>query len=67
MTNNNDTDLNIYDQLKQVTKCIDSLKDVYENIPSDDRYASVFSLVGEKLELEFDVLSRLVLLSHKLE
>lgn len=46
-------ELKVYDQLMQVRKCIDALKDVSENIPEDGKYASVLSIITERLDLEF--------------
>ena len=65
MTKCNDTEIKVYDQLRKVQKCIDALKDVYLNIPEEDRYACVLSVVGEKLEQEFDVLMPVVLRNLK--
>lgn len=61
MTKCNDTEIKVYDQLRKVQKCIDALKDVYLNIPEEDRYACVLSVVGEKLEQEFNVLMPMTL------
>ena len=69
MTKENDTDIvikdetNCYNQLLRVRLCIDALKDVYENIPEDDRYSSVLIVVGERLEVEFQKLSVIALSS----
>lgn len=63
MTSCNDTETTLYNQLRNVQKCIDALKDVYLNIPEEDRYACVLSLVGERLELEFNALMPLALRS----
>ena len=65
MTNCNDTEINVYHQLRKVQKCIEALKDVYLNIPEDDRYASVLSIVGDSLEQEFNSLMPIVLTSSK--
>ena len=54
MTDRNDTQRTLYNQLRSVEKCIDALKDVYLNIPEEDRYACVLSLIGERLETEFN-------------
>lgn len=56
MTNRNNTETTLYNQLRTVQKCINALKDVYENIPEEDRYSSVLAVVGERLELEFNTL-----------
>jgi hypothetical protein len=56
MTNCNDTETTLYNQLRSVQKCIDALKDVYENIPDEDRYSCVLAIVGERLEVEFNTL-----------
>jgi hypothetical protein len=61
MTNCNDTETTLYNQLRNVQKCIDALKDVYLNIPEEDRYACIFSIVGERLESEFNLLMPLAL------
>lgn len=61
MTKCNDTEIKVYDQLRKVQKCIDALKDVYLNIPEEDRYACVLSVVGEKLEQEFNTLMPMTL------
>jgi len=61
MTKCNDTEIKVYDQLRKVQKCIDALKDVYLNIPEEDRYACVLSVVGENLEHEFNTLMPIVL------
>ena len=65
MTKCNDTEIKVYDQLRKVQKCIDALKDVYLNIPEEDRYACVLSVVGDKLEDEFNCLMPLVLRNIK--
>lgn len=65
MTKCNDTEIKVYDQLRKVQKCIDALKDVYLNIPEEDRYACVLSVVGDKLEDEFNCLMPLVLSNIK--
>jgi len=67
MTKCNNTEIKVYDQLRKVEKCIDALKDVYLNIPEEDRYACVLSLIGEKLEQEFNVLMPVVLGNIKQE
>lgn len=56
MTTVNNTEIKLYDQLMIVNKCIEAFKDVYENIPDDDRYASVLSIIGERLVLEHNKL-----------
>jgi hypothetical protein len=61
MTKFNDTEIKVYDQLIKVQKCIDALKDVYLNIPEEDRYSCVLSVVGDKLQDEFNCLMPLVL------
>jgi len=71
MTKTNDTnnvsehELKCYDQIMQVRRCIDALKDVYENIPDDDRYSSVLIIIGERLEIEFNKLSIMALSDSK--
>jgi|GEM_PF-6161110 len=53
MTTVNDTEIKVYDQLMEVRRCIDALKDVSENIPDDDKYAAVLGIVTERLDSEF--------------
>ncbi len=53
--------IKVYNQLNQVRKCIEALKDISENIPEDDKYASVLSIISEKLDLEFTNLQPLAL------
>ncbi len=60
MTKCNDTEIAMYDQITKVKNCIDALKDIYQNIPDEDRYSSVLSIVGERLEFEFDKLYPLI-------
>lgn len=73
MTKTNDTDNVIEDELKcldqiiQVRRCVDALKDIYENIPDDERYVSVLIIVGERLESEFEKLSIIALSNSKKE
>lgn len=61
MTNCNNTEISLYNQLRTVQKCIEALKDVYENIPEEDRYSCVLAIVGERLELEFNTLFHMAL------
>jgi hypothetical protein len=56
MSDLNDTQKKIYDQLMAVNKCINALKDVSHNVPEEDTYMSVISIVTERLELEFNTL-----------
>lgn len=56
MTSVNNTENELYGQLMSVNKCIGAFKDIYENIPEDDRYASAFSVIGDRLDLEFNKL-----------
>lgn len=62
MTKTNDTDnvtedeIKCYDQIMSVRRCIEALKDVYENIPEDERYMAALSIIGERLEVEFNSL-----------
>ena len=60
MTNINDTRTEVFNQLIEVGKCIDALKDVYDGIPDNERYSSVFSILGDRLNLEFKALESLV-------
>ena len=53
MTEPNDTEMRVYDQLMEVRRCIDALKDVSENMPDDDRYCAVLGIVTERLDSEF--------------
>ncbi len=53
MTETNDTEMHVYDQLMEVRRCIDALKDVSENMPEDDRYCAVLGIVTERLDIEF--------------
>lgn len=53
MTDPNDTEMRVYDQLMKVRRCIDALKDVAENIPEDERYCAVLGIVFERLDSEF--------------
>lgn len=61
MTKCNDTEIKVYDQLMLVRMCVDAFKDIYENIPDDDRYASVLRIIGDRIDLEFNALMPLVL------
>lgn len=61
MTTPNDTEMKVYDQLMEVRRCIDALKDIYQNIPDDDRYASAIGIITERLELEFSNLTPVAL------
>lgn len=63
MTTTNNTEIELYHQLMSVNKCIEALKDIYKNIPEDERYASVFSVVGDRLSLEFNKLMPMILSS----
>lgn len=53
MTDPNDTEMRVYDQLMKVRRCINALKDVAENIPEDERYCAVLGIVFERLDSEF--------------
>jgi len=53
MTESNDTEIRVYDQLMEVRRCIDALKDVAENMPEDDKYCAVLGIVTERLDSEF--------------
>lgn len=61
MTECNDTEIKVYDQLMKVRMCVDAFKDIYENIPDDDRYASVLRIIGDRIDLEFAALMPVVL------
>jgi len=61
MTIVNDTQIEVYNQLIQVQKCIEALKDIYVNIPEDDNYSSVLSIIGDRLDFEFNSLFKLVI------
>ena len=63
MTTDNDTEMKMYDQLMQVRRCIDALKDVFENMPEEDRYCAVLGVVTERLDDEFTTLMPLALCS----
>ena len=63
MTGPNDTEIRVYDQLMEVRRCIDALKDVSENMPEDDRYCAVLGIVTERLDSEFINLMPIVLCS----
>lgn len=56
MTKSNDNQVMVYDQMMIVRKCVDALKDLSENIPEEDRYASVLAIITERLDLEFNTL-----------
>lgn len=61
MTKTNNTEKDLYDQLMKVQRCVDSFKDLSENIPLEDRYASVISLITENIDIEFKKLFALSL------
>jgi len=61
MTTTNNTEIELHHQLMTVYKCIAAFKDIYENIPEDDRYASVLSVIGDRLDLEFNKLMPMAL------
>lgn len=61
MAETNNTELEVYDQLMNVQKCVNALKDVSENMPDDDRYVSVLSIVTERLEQEHKQLTVMAL------
>ena len=65
MTEKNDTELKLYDQLMIVKKCSNALRDIYLNIPEEDRYASALSIIGERLDKEVDALHVLTLSSYR--
>lgn len=65
MTKTNDTELKLYDQLMTVKKCSNALKDIYLNIPEEDRYASALAIIGERLDHEIDSLQVLTLTSYR--
>ena len=67
MTKINDTEIRVYDQLMNVSRCIDALKDIAENIPEDDRYCAVLGIVTERLNLEFTNLIPIALTSNSNE
>ena len=53
MTETNDTEIRVYDQLMQVRRCIDALKDITDNVPEDDKYCAVLGIITERLDIEF--------------
>jgi len=61
MTIVNNTQIELYNQIILVSKCADAFKDVYGNIPEDDPYSAVFSIIGDRLYLEIAALMPLVL------
>lgn len=61
MTTINNNEIDLYRQLMIVNKCIGAFKDIYENIPEEDRYASAFSVIGDRLDLEFTKLMPMAL------
>ncbi len=61
MTTVDNTQIEIYNQSMQVRKCIDALKDIYGNVPDDDKYISLLSLIGDRLDSEFESLFKLVI------
>ena len=65
MTVPNDTEMKVYDQLMQVRRCIEALKDVAYNMPEDDRYCAVLGVITERLDNEFIDLTPLALLSFR--
>ena len=65
MTKTNDTELKLYDQLMTVKKCSNALKDIYLNIPEEDRYASALAIIGERLDHEIYSLQVLTLTSYR--
>lgn len=65
MTETNDTELKLYDQLLTVKKCSNALKDIYLNIPEEDIYASALAVIGERLDQEIDSLQVLTLTSYR--
>jgi hypothetical protein len=61
MTEPNDTKMRAYDQLMQVRRCIDALKDVSENMPEDDGHCAVLGIISERLYSEYMKLMPFVL------
>lgn len=61
MANPNDTEIEVYRQLSNVQKCVDAFKDVAYNMPEDDRYAAVLSVLTDRLDNEFKALFPLAL------
>ncbi len=61
MTNSNDTHESIYNQVMTVKKHMEALKDVYESMPDTYKYSSVFSIVGDGMDKEIDVLCSMAL------
>jgi len=61
MTEPNDTQMKVYDQLMEVRRCIDALKDVSHNMPEDDNYCAVLGIVTERLDMEFSSLTPMAL------
>ena len=60
MTKPNDTEKK-YKQLMRVQRCINAFKDLSDNIPDEDRYAPLMSLISENLDKEFKELFVLTL------
>jgi hypothetical protein len=65
MTEPNDTESKLYNQLMIVKRCSNALKDIYLNIPEDDTYVSALSIIGDRLEQEIDNLHVLTLTSYR--
>ncbi|WP_448565224.1 hypothetical protein [Thalassotalea ganghwensis] len=65
MTTQNHTEINVHNQLMNLKRCIDSLKDVSDNIPVGEAYGSVLSVIHTQLNTEY--VSLLMLTSPDIE
>lgn len=63
MTDVNNKQIELYDQIQKIGKCMMALKDLVENIPEEDRYASVISIITERLEVEYSLLLPMALIA----
>lgn len=52
MTKKDNTKIELYQQIMVIQMCSDALKNIYENIPLEDTYAPVLTVIGERLEKE---------------
>lgn len=46
-------EIKAYKQLMQVQKCIGAFKELSENIPEEDRYSAIITILIERLDAEF--------------
>lgn len=62
---NVDIETKTYRQLMKLFMCSKALKDIYENIPDEDRYASLIQIIGDRLDVELNSLMLIVLRNNQ--